>query len=114
MNQNKNNDSYSIINIIKEMFNKEIKKTTILLIFIFVFLGYNTIGIFSISSFFMDYLDSQENTDNKEERSTPARDIIINLILYGVADCGSNFVGEVFGEIRKFGRKGGIIIYLHF
>ena len=37
--------------------------------------------------------------------------IIINQIIYACADFGSNVVGRVFGKIRKFGRKGRIIIF---
>ena len=106
------NESYSTKELIKEMFNAQYKKTTILMIFNFIFIGYNAFGIYSISSYFMDYLDEKENGKKGEERETPARDIIINQTLYAVADIVSNVIGGFFGEIRKLGRKGGIIVTL--
>ena len=106
------NESYSFKHIIKEMFEPELKKTTILIILIFICLGYNAFGIYSISSYFLDYLDEVENGKKEgEERETPARDIIINQIMFGVAEFASNYVGGFVGEIRKLGRKGGIMIF---
>lgn len=105
-----NDESYSTKEIIKEMFSPGLKKTTILLIFIFIFLGYNAFGIYSIAAYFLEYLDEKES-DKEEEESIPARDIIINQLLYSVADFGSNVIGGFIGEIRILGRKGGIIIF---
>ena len=60
----------------------------------------------------MDYLDSVENGPKTgEEKETPARDIIINQIMYGVAEFVANILGGFFGEIKKLGRKGGIMIF---
>ena len=106
----KESESLKTKDIIKEMFNPELKKTTILMIFIFISLGYNAFGIYAISSYFLDYLDEKENgeTDNKDP---PARDIIINQIMYAVAEFIANILGGIFGEIPKLGRKGGIMLF---
>lgn len=96
---------------IKEMFNQELKKTTILMIVAFISIGYNAFGIYSISSYFLDYLDKEENGTKEEEQITPAKDIIINQILYGLAEIVADVAGGLFGEIRKLGRKGGIMIF---
>ena len=104
-------ESYSTIDIIKEMFGPALKKTTILMIILFIFLGYNAFGIFSITSYFLDYLDEKEN-GQVEEETIPAKEILINQILFAVANIVANIVGGFVGEIRKFGRKGGIIIAL--
>ena len=105
-------DSYSTKKIIKEMFGPELKKSTILILFIFICIGYNAFGIYSISSYFLDYLDSEENGPKTGEvKETPARDIIINQIMYGVAEFVANILGGFFGEIKKLGRKGGIMIF---
>ena len=110
-------ESYSTKEIIREMFRPVLKKTTVLLIIIFIFIGYNGFGIFSVSAYFLDYLDEKENNNKKENSNEkgvtiPAKDIIINQILAGVADIISNTVGEFIGEIRKLGRKGGTILSL--
>ena len=104
-------ESFSTKDIIKEMFGPSLKKTTILMIIIFIFLGYNAFGIFSITSYFLDYLDEKEN-GQVEEETIPAREILINQILLAVANIVANLIGGFTGEIRKFGRKGGIITTL--
>ena len=75
-------DSYSLKQILKEMFGKELKKTTILMLFIFIFLGYNAFGIYAISSYFLDYLSEKENVKKDDGANDTAKDIIINQILY--------------------------------
>jgi len=107
-------DSFTFKDILKEMFSPELKKTTILMVFIFIYLGYNAFGIYSISSYFLDYLDEKENgkkNDESEEKETPAKEIIINQIMYAVAEFAANILGGFFGEIKKLGRKGGITIF---
>ena len=107
-------DSFTFKDILKEMFSPELKKTTILMVFIFIYLGYNAFGIYSISSYFLDYLDEKENgkkNDESEEKETPAKEIIINQIMYAVAQFAANILGGFFGEIKKLGRKGGITIF---
>lgn len=107
-------DSFTFKDILKEMFSPELKKTTILMVFIFIYLGYNAFGIYSISSYFLDYLDEKENgkkNDESEEKETPAKEIIINQIMYAVAEFAANILGGFFGEIKKLGRKGGIMIF---
>lgn len=107
-------DSFTIKDILKEMFSPELKKTTILMVFIFIYLGYNAFGIYSISSYFLDYLDEKENgkkNDESEEKETPAKEIIINQIMYAVAEFAANILGGFFGEIKKLGRKGGIMVF---
>ena len=103
--------SLTMKDIFREMFNQDLKKTTILMIFIFIGLGYNAFGIYAISSYFLDYLDEKENGKNDIVDITPARDIIINQIMYAVAEFAANILGGLFGEIRKLGRKGGIMIF---
>ena len=110
-NTNAQIESYSTKDIIKEMFGPALKKTTILMIIIFIFLGYNAFGIFSITSYFLDYLDEKEN-GQVEEETIPAREILINQILLAVANIVANLIGGFAGEIRNFGRKGGIIATL--
>ena len=107
-----NNEGYSTKEIIKEMFEPDLKKTSILMILIFIFLGYNAFGIYPITSYFLDYLDEQENGKFEEKRETPARDIIVNKIWYSIADIFANIIGGIFGEFRRFGRKGGVMIFL--
>ena len=107
-----NVEDYSTLEIIKEMFGPTLKKTTILMILLFVFFGYNAFGIYSVTSYFLDYLDEEENGTANAEREAPAKDIIINQILLCLADFVGNIVGGFFGEIKKFGRKGGIIFFL--
>ena len=83
------------------------------MIFIFIFLGYNAFGIYAISSYFLDYLDEKENGDKNDE-DPPAREIIINQIMYAVAEFVANILGGIFGEIPKLGRKGGIMLFTIF
>ena len=115
-NAKKISDSFSFKDIIREMFGPELKKTTILMLFIFIYLGYNAFGIYSISSYFLDYLDEKENgkknndPDNTTDK-TPAKEIIVNQIMYAVAEIVANILGGFFGEIKKLGRKGGISIF---
>ena len=104
-------ESYSTKDIIKEMFGPALKKTTILMIIIYIFLGYNAFGIFSITSYFLDYLDEKEN-GQVEEEDIPAKEILINQILVAVANIFANLLGGFVGEIRKLGRKGAIIVSL--
>ena len=104
--------SLTFNDIISEMFNPELKKTTILMIFIFISLGYNAFGIYAISSYFLEYLDEKEN-GKKDDEDPPAKEIIINQIMYAVAEFAANILGGIIGEIPKLGRKGGIM-YLQF
>ena len=109
----KASESLKVFDIIREMFNPELKKTTILMVFIFISLGYNAFGIYAISSYFLDYLDEKEN-GKKDDKDIPARDIIINQIMYAVAEFVANILGGIFGEIPKLGRKGGIMLFTIF
>ena len=104
-------ESYSIKDIIIEMFGPQLKKTTILIIFIFIFFGYNAFGVYSITSYFLDYLYEKEKDKAEEKVDTSTRDIIINQITFSVADFFSNIIGGFIGEIRKLGRKGGIMAF---
>ena len=83
------------------------------MIFIFISLGYNAFGIYAISSYFLDYLDEKENR-KKDDEDPLAKEIIINQIMYAVAEFAANILGGIIGEIPKLGRKGGIMVFTIF
>ena len=99
--------------IFNEMFNPELKKTTILLLIIFVSIGYNAFGIYSISSYFLDYLDEKENGKKTDDikPENEERDIYINQMMNAVSYFGMVILGGILGDVKKIGRKGGIIIF---
>ena len=110
-NGNDLKESYSLKQIIIDMFSPDLKKTTILLIFMFIIIGYNAFGMFTVASYFLDYLAEKENDSNSNETKDTAKDIIVNQIFLAASTIVANLVGGFFGEIKKLGRKGGIIVF---
>jgi AAHS family benzoate transporter-like MFS transporter len=82
---------------ISEMFSKELKLTSILLIAIWVIYAVVFYGPYLISSLTMHDLGQTESGTN--------RDIIVKQIIIGVVSLPSNAIGGFFSEIPYFGRN---------